>query len=172
MDEVKTMAHAGETVGRAVGTGLRTLRRGAEQVAAAAEQKLSDGLDAANEARTMAADARTEVVGTSRKARKQLAREAKLTAKELTRSAQQVRKTARTALAVPGDLVSAATPKQRRRRKWPWLLGLGIAVAGAGAAYVLKSRQEPPTQPAEPVATPEPRREEQVDGRPAPVHNA
>jgi hypothetical protein len=52
MDEVKAMTHAGETVGRAMGTGLRTLRRGAVQAghagaevavkaATAAEQKLA-----------------------------------------------------------------------------------------------------------------------------------
>ena len=32
MDEVKAMTHAGETVGRAVGTGLRKARQGARKV--------------------------------------------------------------------------------------------------------------------------------------------
>lgn len=52
MDEVQAMTHAGETVGRAMGTGLRTLRRGAVGVshtgaqaaahaATAAERKLA-----------------------------------------------------------------------------------------------------------------------------------
>jgi len=163
MDEVKTMAQAGETMGRAVGTGLRTIRRGAEQVAAAA----SEGLDKAGDVRNH----RAEIVETGRRARKQLAREAKLTAQEVAKSAKQARKTARTALAVPGDLVAAATPKQRRRR-WPWLLGLGIAAAGAGTAYVLKSRQ--PAADTEPVVdtVPETRREDQVDGQPAPIRQS
>lgn len=162
MDEVETMtragAHAGETVGRAVGTGLQALRRGAEQVAAAAEHKLSDGLD-------MAADRRAELADTGRRARRQLARDAKLTGKELAKSAKQAKKTARTAMAVPGDMLAAAATPKQSRKKWPWLLGLvGIAAAGAGTAYVLKSRQaSPPAQltEEESAATPEPRREQQ-----------
>jgi len=53
MDEVRAMSHAGETVGRAMGTGLRTVRRGAVGVshagveaaaraAVAAERKLAE----------------------------------------------------------------------------------------------------------------------------------
>jgi hypothetical protein len=86
MDEVKTMTHAGETAGRAVGTGLRTLRRGAVQVGqagaeaaaravAVAEQKLAEGADSGQQA---AAD----LVGTTRRARKQLAKSAQRTARK------------------------------------------------------------------------------------------
>jgi hypothetical protein len=154
MDEVKAMTHSGETVAGAVGTGLRTLRRGAEQVAAVAEQKLSGGIDMA------------EFADSGRRARKQLAREAKLTAKELARSAKQARRTARTAMAIPGDLLAAATPKQRRR-KWPWLLGagLGIAAVAAGAAYAMRSRQSPPEDQEQQTPAPQPLHEQQSENR-------
>jgi hypothetical protein len=162
MDEVKAMTQAGETVGRAVGTGLRTLRRGAVQVAAAAEHKLAEGADTVREA---TAAPQAELARTSRRARKQLVRDAKQTGKELVKSAKQARKTARTAMAVPGDMFAAATAPRKRGRKWPWLLGIGVAVAGAGAVYVLKNKQDdqPQAEDEQPQAeahtgkTPEPR---------------
>ncbi|HEX3785238.1 MAG TPA: hypothetical protein VHX38_36745 [Pseudonocardiaceae bacterium] len=88
MDEVKTMTQAGESVGKAVGTGLRTIRRnavragqaGAEQAAkaaAAAEHKLAEQTSALVD---NVEAARDELVGNSRRARRKLARNAKKTA--------------------------------------------------------------------------------------------
>src|ERR1700761_1980724 len=86
MDEVKAMTHAGETAGGAVGTGLRTWRRGAVQVGQA-------GMEAVRDA---TADTQAEVVKTTRKARKQLVKDArkvaKSTGKDLTKSAKRARK--------------------------------------------------------------------------------
>ena len=63
MDEVQAMTHAGETVGRAMGTGLRTLRRGAVGVG-------HSGAEAAaraetNEERKLATSQRELMAGTS-----------------------------------------------------------------------------------------------------------
>ncbi|HVV23132.1 MAG TPA: hypothetical protein VHF06_27105 [Pseudonocardiaceae bacterium] len=167
------MTHAGETVGRAVGTGLRTLRRGAVQVAAAAEHKLAEGAETVRDA---TAAQQAEVARTGRKARRQLVREAKQTGRELVKSAKQARKTARTAIAVPGDVFAAATTPAKRRRTWPWLLAIGVAVAGAGTAYVLKNQQkDKPRTDAEDDSrngsAPEPRHEQPVDNQ-QPVHRA
>lgn len=171
MDEVKAMTQAGETVGRAVGTGLRTLRRGAVQAAAAAEQKLAEGAETVRDA---TADTQAELAKTSRRARKQLVRDAKQTGKELAKSVKRARKTARNASTVPGDLFAAAT-QPKRRKKWPWLLGLGIAAAGAGAVYVLRNKQaDAPSAEDQPEAddrlngsAPQPRTEHQTDSQAA-----
>jgi hypothetical protein len=95
MDEVKAMTQAGESVGKAVGTGLRTIRRnavragqaGAEQAAkaaVAAEHKfaeqtstLVDNVEAARE----------ELVKSSRRARRKLAKNAKKTANKAAKRA-------------------------------------------------------------------------------------
>ena len=143
MDEVKAMTHAGETVGRAMGTGLRTLRRGAVQVgqagaeaaaqaAAAMEQKLADGTEGGQEAAK-------ELVNTTRKARRQLARNAQRTAKD---AGKQVRKRADKASKNLQRTVSDLTDRAPRRRRWPWLL-VG-AMAAAGAVAVLRSRYDQP----------------------------
>jgi type II secretory pathway pseudopilin PulG len=148
MDEVKAMTHAGETVGRAMGSGLRTLRRGAVQVgqagaeaaaqaAAAMEHKLAEG----------GQEAAKELVDTTRKARRQLARNARRTAKD---AGKQARKRAGKAGKAGKNLqrrVSDLTPDStpRRGRRWPWLL-VG-AMAAAGAVAVLRSRQDPPVEP-------------------------
>jgi hypothetical protein len=162
MDEVKAMTQAGETVGRAVGTGLRSLRLGAVQVgqagaeaaaraATAAEQRLADGADTVRDTvREAAADAQADIVKRSRKARKQLAKDArkatKQTGKDLSKTAKRARKhagrAARDARGAASDLLATATRQQRKRgRKWPWLLGIGVVGAAAGAAYVLKGQQ-------------------------------
>lgn len=139
MDEVKAMTNAGETVGRAVGTGLRTLRLGAVQVAAAAEQKLADSADTV---RGTAAETQAEIGRTSRRARKQLVKDAKVAARDLARDAKRVRKHAGQAARDIANAPVAAVQGPKRGRKWPWLVGVGVAMAGAGAVYVLRSRQQ------------------------------
>jgi hypothetical protein len=148
MDEVKAMTHAGETVGRAVGTGLRTLRRGAVQVgqagaeaaaqaAAAMEHKLADGANSGQEAAK-------ELVKTTRKARRQLARDARRTAENAGKQARKrAGKAGRNLRRTVGDLTTDSTP--RRGRRWPWLL-VG-AMAAAGAVAVIRSRQDQPVEP-------------------------
>jgi phage-related tail protein len=148
MDEVKAMTHAGETVGRAVGSGLRTLRRGAVQVgqagaeaaaqaAAAMEQKLADGTEGGQEAAK-------ELVNTTRKARRQLARNAQRTAKDVGKQARKrARKASKHLHRTVGDLTTDNTP--RRGRRWPWLL-VG-AMAAAAAVAVIRSRQDQPIEP-------------------------
>ncbi|HEX5407695.1 MAG TPA: hypothetical protein VFX16_35960 [Pseudonocardiaceae bacterium] len=135
------MTNAGETVGRAVGTGLRTLRHGAIQVGHA-------GVEAVREA---TAETQAEVVKTTRKARKHLAKDARRTtktaSKDLARGAKRARKhagrTAKDARGAANDLMAAAkSGGARRGRKWPWLLGIGVVAVGAGAAYALKSSQQ------------------------------
>jgi hypothetical protein len=175
MDEVKAMTHAGETAGRAVGTGLRTLRRGAVQVGQA-------GMEAVREA---TAETQAEVVKTTRKARKQLVKDARRTAKttgkDLTKSAKRARKhagrTARDARGAANDLVAAAkNGGTKRGRKWPWLVGIAVVGIGAGAAYAMKSsQQDKPSAPMreddlteqERIATngsaPHPRQEQPTD---------
>jgi F0F1-type ATP synthase membrane subunit b/b' len=151
MDEVKAMTHAGETVGKTVGTGLRNLRRGAEQIGQA-------GVEAV---RAATAETQAEVAATSRKARKQLAKDArkaaKSTARDVSRSTKRARKdvarstqrarkhagrAARDARDAAGDLIAAAKPgKPKRRAKWPWLLAVGVVGLGAGAAVALRGKQ-------------------------------
>jgi hypothetical protein len=148
MDEVKAMTHAGETVGRAVGTGLRTLRRGAVQVgqagaeatahaAAAVEHKLADsGQEAAK-----------ELVRTTRKARRQLARNAQRTAKDAGKQARKrAHKASKNLQRTVGDLTDGTA---RRGRRWPWLL-VG-AMAAAGAVAVLRSRMDQEAEPQDAV---------------------
>ncbi len=159
MDEVKAMTHAGETVGRTVGTGLRNLRLSATQVGQA-------GIDAVREA---TAETQAEVVATTRKARKQLAKDAhrtakstakdarhtaKSTAKNVGRGSKRARKnaarTARNAKGAANDLLAAATHGKTKRRRWPWLLGIGVVTVGAAAAYAMKGQQQTAPEP-EPV---------------------
>lgn len=105
MDEVKAMTHAGETVGRAVGTGLRTFRHGAMHAGQA-------GVDAV---RDLAADSTAEVVATTRRARRQLVREARRTARSTMKDARAtVKDTRRAAKAGARDLTRGA--KQARKQ--------------------------------------------------------
>jgi hypothetical protein len=150
MDEVKAMTHTGETVGRAVGTGLRSLRRGAVQAGQASAGAVRDAV----------ADTQDEVVRTTRKARRQLAKQADATAKQMSKNAKKARKSTaknldkatkkarRRAAGSAGDLAAALQPAKQRRRRWPWLLGAALVVAGAGAAYSMKGKQAT-TMPAD-----------------------
>lgn len=143
MDEVQAMTHAGETVGRAVGTGLRTLRRGAVQVgqagaeaaakaAVAAEQKLAEtGQETAK-----------ELVATTRRARRDLAKAGE----------QATRKAGRKAARHMHDLADSLPGAMPRRRRWPWLVAiLGVVAAGTAVAMRARKHAEP-----EPVLKDEP----------------
>lgn len=109
MDDVKAMTRAGETVGKAVGSGWRTARRNAKRAglagaeatsraAHAADRKLTErGLAPRQVAEALAESAevaRQEVVKSSRRARRKLSKTAKHTRKDLAKAAKQARKDA------------------------------------------------------------------------------
>lgn len=110
MDDVKAMTRAGETVGKAVGSGWLAVRRSAKiagqasaeattKAAHAADRKLTERGVAPQQLAVAFAEgaevARQEVVKTTRRARKKLARTAKHTRKELAKAAKQARKEAK-----------------------------------------------------------------------------
>ena len=110
MDDVKAMTRAGETVGKAVGSGWLAVRRSAKRAgqasadattkaAIAADRKLTERGVAPQQLATALAEgaevARQEVVKTTRRARKKLARTAKHTRKELAKAAKQAKKDAK-----------------------------------------------------------------------------
>lgn len=110
MDDVKAMTRAGETVGKAVGSGWLSVRRNAKRAgqagaeatvraAHAADRKLTERGVAPQQLTTALAEgaeiARQEVVKTTRRARKKLARTAKHTRKELAKAAKQAHKDAK-----------------------------------------------------------------------------
>jgi hypothetical protein len=120
MDEVKAMTRAGETVGKAVGSGWRSARHnairagqaGAEatsRAALAADRKLTErGVAPRQLAEALAEGAevaRQEVVKTTRRARRKLAKTAKHTRKDLAKAAKQARK----------DAVKSKSAKQARK---------------------------------------------------------
>ncbi|MEV0677002.1 hypothetical protein AB0I60_10800 [Actinosynnema sp. NPDC050436] len=163
MDEVDAMARAGESVGKAVGTGLRAVRRGAVRAGHAgadaavtwaerAEGKLAERGVTADHVRGLVADRAgalvekaEEVEKSTRKTRKQLAKRAKGVRKDVAKAADRARKETRTrakdvrkaAKQARKDFAAAQRPK--KGRKWPWLLGLVAAVAVAG--YVALTRR-------------------------------
>jgi hypothetical protein len=109
MDDVKAMTRAGETVGKAVGSGWLATRRGAERAGQAgveaasraaktADRKLTErGLAPRQLSEAIAEGAevaRQEVVKTTRRARRKLAKTAKHTRKDLAKAAKQARKDA------------------------------------------------------------------------------
>ncbi|HEX6359770.1 hypothetical protein [Actinophytocola sp.] len=109
MDDVKAMTRAGETVGKAVGSGWRTARRSAKRAGQAgidatsraahtADRKLTERGVAPRQLAGALAEgaevAKQEVVKTTRRARRKLAKKAKHTRKDLARAAKQARKDA------------------------------------------------------------------------------
>ncbi len=146
MDEVKAMAQAGETVGKAVGTGLRTARHGvthagkvgvevSKQAASRAEQELaSHGISTDDLQEQLAQKAtgmsRRQLAKKGRKARKQWEKRTGESRRQLAKNTRAARK----------ELAAKiAPPPARGRRKWPWVL---LALAGiAVAAAVLLSRR-------------------------------
>jgi len=147
MDEVKAMTHAGETVGRAVGTGLRTLRRGAVQVGQAgaeAPHRQRPRWNTSSPMRRQWAGGGQGAGQDDRKARRQLAHDARRTAENAGKQARKrAGKAGRNLRRTVGDLTTDSTP--RRGRRWPWLL-VG-AMAAAGAVAVIRSRQDQPVEP-------------------------
>jgi hypothetical protein len=110
MDDVKAMTRAGETVGKAVGSGWLAVRQSAKRAgqasaeattkaAHAADRKLTERGVAPQQLAVALAEgaevARQEVAKTTRRARKKLARTAKHTRKELAKAAKQARKDAK-----------------------------------------------------------------------------
>lgn len=110
MDDVKAMSRAGETVGKAVGSGWLAVRRGAKRAgqagaeatinaAQAADRKLTERGVAPRQLTEALAEgaglARQEVAKSTRRTRKKLARTAKHTRKDLAKAAKQARKDAK-----------------------------------------------------------------------------
>ncbi|MPZ85897.1 MAG: hypothetical protein GEV28_38175 [Actinophytocola sp.] len=182
MDDVKAMTRAGETVGKAVGSGWLAVRRSAKRAgqasadattkaAHAADRKLTERGVAPQQLAVALAEsaevARQEVVKTTRRARKKLARKAKHTRKELAKAAKQARKDAKKSKPAKRASKSAKQARNdakqltasfkadapKRRRRWPKVMLL--VVAAAGVAYVVRSKTAAP----EPTPVPEPRQQ-------------
>ncbi len=148
MNEVDAMARAGEGMGKAVGTGLRTARHGAtraskagmevsRQAAALAEQELAQrGISTDDVQERIAQRAtgmsRKELSKKGKKARKQWEKKAAKSRKQLAKNTETARK----------DLATKIDPaKGKRRRKWPWAL-LVLGGLAAAAAVALSRRPE------------------------------
>ncbi|MBP2475514.1 hypothetical protein JOF53_004386 [Crossiella equi] len=135
MDEVRTLAKAGEQVGRALGTGIQVVRKGTEKKLARAEKKLAKrGLtphQLGESALDTAEEFRQEIGKRGRKARKELAKATKQAKKDLGRRGRKARK----------QLADRLDPAPKRRRKWPFLLVL-LGAAGGAAAWVLSKRPQ------------------------------
>lgn len=148
MNEVDAMARAGEGMGKAVGTGLRTARTGAtraskvglevsRQAAALAEQELAQrGISTDDLQERLAQRAtgmsRKELSKRGKKARKQWEKKAAKSRKQLAKNTETARK----------DLATKIDPsKGKRRRKWPWAV-LVLGGLAAAAAVALSRRPE------------------------------
>lgn len=148
MDEVNAMARAGEGMGKAVGTGVRSARHGAtragkvgmevsRQAVAIAEQELaSRGVDTDDLQERIT----QRVTGMSRR---ELAKRAKKTRKEWEKRAAESRKQLAKNSEVYGrEIADKIDPaRSKKRRKWPWVL-LVLALGGAAAAAALSRRPE------------------------------
>ena len=157
MDEVDVMTRAGETVGKAVGTGLKAARQGVVRAGHVAEVKLAERGITADQVRGALVDRADLLMGKAegwekqtRKSRKRLA---KKTATDPRRAHRQGR---RGAQGSPQGRQARAQGRQVRakeirkaaanlgagapkRRRWPWVLGLLVAAAAAG--YVALTRR-------------------------------
>jgi hypothetical protein len=151
MDEVKAMARAGENVGKAVGTGIKSARRGAKragevgvalsrQAAARAEQELASRGYSTDELQELVAQRATGM------SRKELAKRGKKKRKQWEKKAAQSRKQlAKNTIAARKELAARIDPgKPRGRRKWPWvLLVLAGLVAAAAVAFSRRPEELP-----------------------------
>jgi hypothetical protein len=184
MDDVKAMTRAGETVGKAVGSGWRSARGSAKRAGQAGAGVTSRAAEALAEG---AEAARQEVVRTTRRARRKLAKKAKSTRKDLAKAAKQARKDAarskpakrarKSAKQAKVDAkklrsqlkVEAAKLKTRAheeaaalklvdppKRKRRWTKFLLLAIVAGGVAFVVRSKA------ASQQAVPEPRTDEQA----------
>ena len=156
MDEVKTMARAGESVGKAVGTGIRTARHGAtrarkvskdvfEQAAALAEQELaSHGISTEDLQERIAQKAtgmsRKELAKAGKKARKRWEKKSAKSRRQLAKNTKAARK----------ELAARIEPTQRKsRRKWPWVLLVLAGLATIAAVALSRRPEELPVAEAE-----------------------
>ena len=144
MDEVNAMARAGETVGKAVGTGIRSAREGATRAgyagmdmsrhaAARAEQELASHGISADELQERLAQratgmSRADIAKKGKRARKRWEKKAEKSRKKLAGNAELARK----------ELAARIEPMPKKRRKWPWVL---LVLAGVAAAAVALSKR-------------------------------
>jgi hypothetical protein len=148
MDEVKAMARAGESVGKAVGTGIKSARRGAKragevgvalsrQAAARAEQELASRGYSTDELQELIAQRATGM------SRKELAKLGRKKRKQWEKKAAQSRKQlAKNTVAARRELAARIDPGQPKgRRRWPWVL-LVLTGLGAAAAVAFSRRPE------------------------------
>ncbi|GAB3286527.1 hypothetical protein [Parasphingorhabdus pacifica] len=147
MDEVKAMARAGESVGKAVGTGMRTARKGATRAShagvemsrhatARAEQELASHGISADELQERLAQratgmSRADIAKKGKRARKRWEKKAEKSRKQLSKNTELARR----------ELAAKIEPMPKKRRKWPWLL-LVLAGLAAVAAVALSRRPE------------------------------
>ncbi|NYH80771.1 hypothetical protein FHR84_004139 [Actinopolyspora biskrensis] len=150
MDEVKAMSRAGENVGKAMGTGVRTARTGAakasrvgsdvtRQAVALAEQELA--------ARGISTDDLQERIAqrATGMSRKELAKRGKKARKEWDkRTAKQRKQLAKGTKAARKELAGRIDPAKPKRRKWPWIVLLLAGLAGAAAAALSRRPEELP----------------------------
>ncbi|WP_019856118.1 hypothetical protein [Actinopolyspora mortivallis] len=154
MDEVETLSRAGENVGKAVGTGVRSARHGARrarhagsevtrQAVALAEQELAArGISTDDLQERIAQRAtgmsRKELAKRSEKARRKWEKRAAKQRKQLAEGAR--------------EFAERIEPAKPRRRKWPWLLLILAGLAGAAAAALSRRPEElPPEEGSFPV---------------------
>jgi hypothetical protein len=185
MDEVKAMARAGESVGKAVGTGIKSARHGAKRAAAIgmalskqaavrAEHELANRGISTDELQERIAQRATGM------SRKELAKRGRMARKQWEKKTARSRKQlAKNTIAARKELAARIEPAKPKRRKWPWVL-LGLSVlAAVGLAAFSRRPEELPVASADddfnkrdPQARHRANRPEvpaQSDGQPGPV---
>ncbi|AOS60865.1 hypothetical protein [Actinoalloteichus hymeniacidonis] len=143
MDEVRAMAAAGESVGRAMGSGVRTVREGAQRASkAGTEATVKAARKAARSAEAQLAERRLTpqqlaelIESKARQGKITVASNKKKLRKQQARTGRDLRKAGKSARRELEKQLAGA----RKRRRWPWVLGL---IALGGAAYVLSKRPE------------------------------
>lgn len=161
MNEVETLARAGERAGAALGSGVHTARKHAKTARKNAEHarkelakrmpdhtaKLTEN---ARQARYAAQAAMADRAGQAQEVLAEHWGPAREALAEGWGVAQEV--FAERMHEARQDLAARIDPEPRRRRRWPWLVLLFVAVAGAAGAAVLTRRPQE-TEP-EPFLSP------------------
>ncbi|WP_089948287.1 hypothetical protein [Lentzea xinjiangensis] len=160
MDEVDVMTRAGESVGKAVGTGLKAARQGVVRAGHVAEVKLAERGITADQVRGTLVERADTLMGKAedwekqtRRSRKRLAKKSAKTRAELVSRAEEVRKEVRKAAkqarkdakSRAKDLRKAAAnlgADAPKARKWPWVVGLLVAAAVAGYVALTRKPEE------------------------------